>query len=225
MVLIPPGTFQMGCSPGLASPCDGWETPVHTVTLSQPYYLGRYEVTQAQWVAKMGSNPSEFHWQSDAQSRPVDSVSWEMAQGFLTSTGMRFPTEAEWEFAYRAGTMTAYHSMPGYPSGTNDEAQTTTIAWRSGNASGQTHAVGTKAGNGFGLHDMSGNVWEWCYDRLGSYESSAQTDPVGPDLGMYRVIRGGAWDSSSGHCRSSYRGGHAPDWDFSHNGFRVARSP
>jgi formylglycine-generating enzyme required for sulfatase activity len=138
---------------------------------------------------------------------------------------MRLPTEAEWEYAYRAGTTTAFHSMPGYPSGTNSDSLLGTIAWYYSNSSGQTHAVGTKAGNGFGLHDMSGNVYEWVKDWYGTYASGAQTDPVGPVSGSLRVIRGGSWRHSS-YCRASYRYVNSPDNSLNYGfGFRVARTP
>jgi formylglycine-generating enzyme required for sulfatase activity len=226
MLLVPPGTFQMGCSASSSWSCYSWENPVHTVTLTQAYYMGRYEVTQAQWQARMGSNPSAFAGYADSPSRPVEQVSWNTIQGFLNATGMRLPTEAEWEYAYRAGTTTAFHSMPGYPSGTNSDSLLGTIAWYWSNASSQTHAVGTKAGNGFGLHDMSGNVWEWVKDWYGTYASGAQTDPVGPVSGAYRVFRGGGWNGNSIYCRASYRGyGVSPGNSDYGLGFRVARTP
>jgi formylglycine-generating enzyme required for sulfatase activity len=230
MVLIPPGTFQMGCSASSSSSCYGWENPVHTVTLTQAYYMGRYEVTQAQWQARMGSNPSYFAGYSDSPSRPVEQVSWNTIQSFLSATGMRLPTEAEWEYAYRAGTTTAFHSMPGYPGGTNTDSLLGTIAWYyfntcAGGTGCMTHAVGTKAGNGFGLHDMSGNVWERVNDWYGTYASGAQTDPVGPVSGSDRVIRGGSWNNSSIFCRASYRYNDAPGNSYSNIGFRVARTP
>jgi formylglycine-generating enzyme required for sulfatase activity len=235
MVLIPPGTFQMGCSASNQYGCasDGRESPVHTVTLTQPFYMGRYEVTQAQWTARMGSNPSYF-WIASAQvpleqvpNRPVEQVSWNWIQGFLSATGMRLPTEAEWEYAYRAGSTTAFHSMPGYPTGTNDDNQLGTIAWFSSNSQSQTRPVGQKAGNGFGLHDMSGNVWEWMNDWYSGnyYASSPSVDPPGPSLGSFRVLRGGGWNDSSGNCRSSTRVTGGPSSVNLNFGFRVARNP
>jgi formylglycine-generating enzyme required for sulfatase activity len=173
-VLIPPGTFEMGCSVSVAHLCSGNEGPIHTVTLSNPFYIGRYEVTQAQWQARMGSNPSLWRNPSpevpasEVPNRPVDTVTWDGVQGFLGATSLkgganpelRLPTEAEWEYAYRAGTTTAYHSLPGYPDGTNDDQVVNDIAWWGscpncgGNSGHQTYPVGRKAGNGFGLHDM-----------------------------------------------------------------------
>ena len=216
MVLAPAGTFVMGEA--------GWAEPVHSVTLTQAFYMGRYEVTQGQWVAKMGSNPSYFQGYSDSANRPVEQVSWNTIQSFLSATGMRLPSEAEWEYAYRAGTTTAFHSMPGYPSGTNDESQAGTIAWHyySGN---QTHAVGGKAANALGLHDMAGNVWEWVNDWYEGYSSGAQTNPLGPVSGNYRVLRGGSWNGFADNVRSSYRNLGTPDSSRYYVGFRVARAP
>jgi formylglycine-generating enzyme required for sulfatase activity len=235
-VLIPPGTFQMGCSaPSQSGGCNSDESPVHAVTLTQPFYMGRYEVTQSQWTARMGSNPSYFTSASaevpasQVPNRPVERVSWNTIQGFLSATGMRLPTEAEWEYAYRAGTTTAFHSMPGYPSGTNDDNQIGTIAWFIFNSASQTRPVGQLAGNGFGLHDMSGNVREWVNDRYGEnyYASSPSVNPPGPSSGSNRVLRGGYWDNDSYSCRSSRRYSDDPSGinnPFA-NGFRVARAP
>ena len=224
MLLVPAGTFLMGEA--------GWAEPVHSVILTQAFYLGRYEVTQGQWMAKMGSNPS--YWRlpySYSVDRPVERVSWDAIQGFLSATGMRLPSEAEWEYAYRADTTTAFHSMPGYPNGTNDDSQAGTIAWYypntcSGDGCG-TRAVGGKAANALGLHDMAGNVWEWVNDEYGGYSSGAQTNPTGPVNNGSRVFRGGSWLSTSDSVRSSYRGTGTPDYTDSNGfvGFRVARTP
>ncbi len=224
-VLIPPGTFNMGCTASNAWGCDPDENPVHAVTLTQPFYMGRYEVTQAQWTARMGSNPSGFQSGPDAPQRPVENVSWNALQTFLSQTSMRLPTEAEWEYAYRAGTMTAFHSMPGYPNGTNDDSLVGNIAWFNGNSSNQTRPVGGKASNGFGLHDMAGNVDEWVNDWFGTYPNAAQVDPVGPASGWFRVIRGGSWPYSTIWVRSSARDDFAPEYTGSDVGFRVARNP
>jgi formylglycine-generating enzyme required for sulfatase activity len=200
------------------------------VTLTNAYYLGRYEVTQAQWTAKMGSNPSYFTGQADSPSRPVEQVSWNTIQGFLSATGMRLPTEAEWEYACRAGTATPFHSGPGFPNGTTDDNLVSQIAWYyyntcSGGDGCRTHAVGTKAANALGLHDMLGNVWEWCGDWYGGYSSVAQTNPTGPGSGSYRVLRGGSWGGYAGDVRSSSRGGSSPGDSGISIGFRVARAP
>ena len=222
MLLVPPGTFMMGE--------EGWATPVHQVTLTSAFYLGRYEVTQAQWQARMGSNPSSFQGDFDSPSRPVEQVSWETIQSFNTATGMRLPTEAEWEYAYRAGTTTAFHSMPGYPNGTNNDSLVGNIAWYyyntcSGGDGCRTHAVGGKAANALGIHDMAGNVWEWCHDWYGGYSSASQTNPTGPTSGDSRLLRGGSWGSSSSTCRASQRYNNTPHYAGNYVGFRVARAP
>ncbi len=225
MLLIPPSTFVMGCSASNAYGCNLNESPVHQVTLSSAYYLGRYEVTQAQWQATMGSNPSQYIGYSDSPSRPVERLSWTTVQLFTSATGLRLPTEAERECAYRAGTTTAFHGMPGHPNGTSDDTLLATIAWYTDNSSGQTHAVGGKAANALGLHDMSGNVWEWINDWYGAYSSTHQTNPTGPETGTYRLLRGGGWHYASGTCRASRREYFTPAYSHNDIGFRVARSP
>ena len=220
MMLIPPGTFQMGCIMGSNRyGCYSWEQPVHQVTLTNAFYLGRYEVTQSQWVAKMGSNPSFFPLQEDSASRPVERVSWTTIQGYLSATGMRLPTEAEWEYACRAGTQTPFYN------GSTDDNTVGALAWYSPNSGSQTHAVGGKAANGFGLHDMLGNVWEWVNDWGNTYPSSAQTNPTGPPIGFNRGIRGGSWNGGMNYVRSSGRYLFPPGTAYDDIGFRVARTP
>ena len=230
MLLVPGGTFMMGCSASNQSSCDSDENPLHQVTLTNAFYIGKTEVTQAQWTAKMGSNPSAFQGQSDSPSRPVENVSWNMitaAGGFNSATGLRLPTEAEWEFAYRATTTTAFHSYPSQSTGFNDDTLLPNIAWYSINAGGQTHAVGGKLANALGLHDMSGNVWEFCQDWFGAYSSDNVINPTGPKTGTRRMLRGGNWSSQFGakFCRSSQRGLFTPDFIYNGTGFRVARNP
>jgi formylglycine-generating enzyme required for sulfatase activity len=234
LVLIPPGTFNMGCSPSNQYGCNPDENPVHGVTLTNAFYMGRYEVTQAQWTARMGSNPSYFQSASaevpaaQVPNRPVELVSWNMIQGFLSATGMRLPTEAEWEYAYRAGTTTAFHGWPAQTAGTNDGTQVGNIAWFNSNSNSQTRPVGGKAPNGFGLHDMSGNVHEWLNDWYSSsyYASSPSTNPPGPSSGSFRVLRGGSWSYATYDLRSSVRGyATPPGFTDGSVGFRVARTP
>jgi formylglycine-generating enzyme required for sulfatase activity len=238
MLLIPPGSFQMGCSASQSFSCYSDENPVHTVTLTNAFYLGRYEVTQAQWQARMGSNPSYFQSSSSdvpvdqVPNRPVETVTWNSvagAGGFMAQTGMRLPTEAEWEYAYRAGTTTAFHGFTGYLSGTNSDSLAGNIAWYSSNSNSQTRPVGGKAGNGFGLHDMGGNVWEWVNDRYSNsyYASSPAQNPPGPSSGSSRVARGGSWSFSfsTDHLRASYRSGTTPSLTYDDVGCRAARSP
>jgi formylglycine-generating enzyme required for sulfatase activity len=238
MLLIPPGTFNMGCSASSAHVCGTEESPVHAVTLTGAFYMGRYEVTQAQWRARMGTNPSFFQSPSaevpEAQvpNRPVERVSWNMiagASGFLVGTGLRLPTEAEWEYAYRAGTTTAFHGFTGYLNGTNDDTLAGIIAWYGSNSLSQTRPVGGKLANGFGLHDMSGNAWEWVNDWYSPsyYASSPLTDPTGPASGSSRVVRGGDWGNSETlYARASSRFHIDPDYIYNgFGGFRVVRNP
>jgi len=222
MLLIPGGTFTMGCSASTNYGCSSTEYPTHQVTLSKAFYLGKTEVTQAQWQAKMGNNPSYYKGYSDSPSRPVEQVSCYDIAGFNTATGLRLPSEAEWEYACRGGTTTAFHSMPGYPNGTNVDSLLGNIAWYYNNSGNTTHAVAGKAANAFGMYDMSGNVWEWCNDWYGSYAAGNATDPAGPSSGSDRVLRGG-WIGSG--CRSSARSTNAPARRDYYVGFRVARTP
>jgi formylglycine-generating enzyme required for sulfatase activity len=232
MLLVPAGTFTMGCSASTQAGCFSDENPTHQVTLTQAFYMGRYEVTQAHWQAKMGSNPSQFQGSSypDAANRPVEKVSWNLiasgSTSFMSLTGLRLPTEAEWEYAYRAGTTTAFHSYPAQPNGFNDYTLLENIAWFYP-AAGQTHAVGGKLANGLGLHDMAGNVWEWCQDWYSStyYASSPLTNPTGPTTGSDRLLRGGNWNYGSDFCRASRRTHYTPDYFNYGLGFRVVRNP
>jgi formylglycine-generating enzyme required for sulfatase activity len=225
MLLVPPGTFQMGCIMGSdLYGCVSWlEQPVHQVTLTNAFYLGRFELTQSQWVATMGSNPSYFQGQPDSASRPVEQVSWNTIQGYLSATGFRLPTEAEWEYACRAGTQTPFYN------GSTDDTTLGTLAWYGaccgGNSGEQSHAVGGKLANAFGFHDMLGNVREWVNDRYGVYTAVAQTNPTGPASSTTRVVRGGDWWGISWSLRSSIRASSEPHDAFYLIGFRVARTP
>jgi formylglycine-generating enzyme required for sulfatase activity len=197
------------------------EQPRHAVTISRPFYLGRYEVTQPEFLAVTGYNPSYFTQANDgeAQALPVETVSFPQVQGFLASTGMRLPTEAEWECACRAGT-----HAPTYAIGSE---QTVDLAWYSPNSGLVTHAVGQRAPNALGLHDMLGNVWEWTADWYDSlyYAASPVMDPPGPAVGAFKVIRGGSWYAPDQNTRSSFRGALWPLATFGDTGFRVARNP
>ena len=223
MLLVPPGAFTMGCTASNQYGCNNNENPTHSVTLTQAFYMGRYEVTQSQWFARMGSNPSYFQGANypDAANRPVERVSWNTIQGYLSVTGMRLPSEAEWEYACRAGTTTAFNN------GSSDDASVGTIAWYNVNSGNQTHVVGGQAANALGLFDMSGNVWEWVNDWFdGSYYSvSPSTNPLGPVSGSSRVLRGGSWDTNANYVRSSYRAYGAPVGAGLNFGVRVARNP
>lgn len=199
MIRVDGGTFQMGGTAEQGNEADSDEKPVHSVTLS-PYYIGETEVTQALWKAVMGKNPS--NWKGD--NLPVEKVSWEDCQQFIeklnqkTGAHFRLPTEAQWEYAARGG-----KKSQGYKySGSNNLGD---VAWYTDNSSSKTHDVKTKQPNELGLYDMSGNVWEWCQDWYGSYNSNAQTDPTGPSSGSDRVNRGGSWLNYARFCRSSSR--------------------
>lgn len=229
MLLVPPGTFWMGCSPSKRFGCEDHETPRHLVTLTKPFYLGRFEVTQAQWQRVMGSNPSRFRDVGDSRNRPVDSVSWEDVQGFMSTTGLRLPTEAEWEYACRAGTTSAF------PNGSDDDGTVGEIAWLNDSALGgmgrnpqlPAHEVGSKKPNALGFNDMLGNVMEWVNDRYdpGYYAQSPPIDPPGPQVGTHRVIRGGGFGHNTSRVRSSYRNAGTPEIRGDVLGFRVAMEP
>ena len=233
MLLVPPGTFQMGCVNGsVLFPCVAGELPVHQVTLTLPFYLGRFEVTQAQWINRIGSNPARYqavNGYPGPLDRPVESVSWSMVQTFTDSAGLRLPTEAEWEFACRAGTDTPFHSGPGFPTGTSDDSLLGLIAhYRS--APCQVCLInpapgGGRAANSLGMHVMLGNVWEWTNDRIAPYTGEPQTDPGGPSAGTTRAFRGGSLGYGSGACKASFRRGVDEGGWYDDLGFRVARNP
>jgi formylglycine-generating enzyme required for sulfatase activity len=240
MVLIPPGEFVMGCSNRDTLGCgENFSYPTYQVRLTQAFYLGRTEVTQAQWVATIGNNPSQYQSASAAvpasevSHRPVEGVSWLDTNDFCAVSGMRLPTEAEWEYAYRAGTTTAFHGWPANPAGTDDESLAEAIAWSPSNSDRQPRPVGGKAANGFGLHDMGGNVFEWVNDWMGVYPLEPQIDPAGADYCQFfchypsRVFRGGAHDYSAfaKGCTAYTRSSLAPDSAIGELGFRIARDP
>ncbi|MDD6784574.1 MAG: formylglycine-generating enzyme family protein, partial [Prevotellaceae bacterium] len=190
----------------------------HQVTLSS-YYIGETEVTQALWAVVMGNNPSRFK----GDNNPVEKVSWNDCQEFISKlnslTGQKFrlPTEAEWEYAARGG-----NKSRGYQySGSNNLDD---VAWYYGNSGSKTHIVKTKQPNELGIYDMSGNVWEWCYDWKGDYSSGSQTNPKGPSTGSSRVGRGGCWGSGARGCRSANRGNGAPVYRNDDLGLRLVLS-
>jgi formylglycine-generating enzyme required for sulfatase activity len=214
-VPIAPGSFWMGCTSG-DSQCDPDEMPRRQVRITKGFELGKYEVTQAQWEAVMGANPSEMR----GPELPVETVSWEDVQAFLgrlntLDDGYRYrlPTEAEWEYAARAGTDD--------PSVANLDA----LGWSRDNSGKRSHPVGQKLPNAWGLYDMQGNVWEWCADWFDAeyYRNAAPVDPPGPSKGTHRVVRGGGWYSGSRSCRVSVRGWVGPGDRGSNDGFRCAR--
>ena len=253
LVLIPAGEFLMGSAEtseelarlysrfkAVAKQFDD-EHPQHRVRITKPFWMGKYEVTQEQWEAMMGNNPSEFK----GPKNPVETVSWDEAQAFLqrvnarvTGGGFALPTEAQWEYACSAGSGTRF-------SFGNDEAllhkhgnyadRNTNFPWSDKEADdgfAQTAPVGRYLANAFGLHDMHGNVWEWCSDWYGEkyYGTSVSSDPAGPPEGQYRVLRGGSWIIYPMYCRCAGRRGIEPASRGGNGGFRVvwvssARTP
>ena len=209
MLFVEGGTFLMGSEDGKED-----EKPIHKVTLTD-YYIGKYTVTQKLWETVMGSNPSRFK----GENNPVENVSWEDCQAFIqklnTRTGKtyRLLTEAEWEYAARGGNKSKGCQFAG--SNNLDE-----VAWYDGNSNRQTHPVGQKSPNELGLYDMSGNVWEWCGDWYGGYNSNHLNNPKGAEKGDVRVFRGGSWRNFARGCRVSCRGGYNPTYRTL--GFRLA---
>ncbi len=233
LVWIPPGTFMMGSPTNEVDRSDN-EGPQTAVTLTKGFWMGKYEVTQGEYEAVMGSNPSAFGGDTN---RPVEQVRWEDATNYCatltqreraagriaTTSVYRLPTEAEWEYACRAGTSTrfSYGDDPGFTNLAN-------YAWYSDNSIGTTHPVGQKLPNPWGLYDMHGNVREWCQDWFDSYPGGIAVDPQGPAAGLYRVVRGGQWRQwfeGPGFCRSAYRYGITPDYIINFMGFRVVLAP
>ena len=216
MVWVEGDTFTMGCTSEQGGGCQDSEKPAHSVTVSS-YYIGETEVTQALWMAVMGSNPSYFK----GDNLPVERVSWEDAQEFierlnqLTGRTFRLPTEAEWEYAARGGSKSRGYKY----SGSNS---IDAVARYDGN---RTHAVKGKQANELGVYDMSGNVWEWCSDWYGGYSSSLQRDPGGIPYGSSRVLRGGGWYADARSCRVSYRHNYAPGSRGNDLGFRLVLCP
>ena len=217
LIQIPAGEFQMGSEDGYDD-----EKPIHTVRITQPFYLAKHPVTQAQWEAVMEENPSHF---TGDPNRPVEQVSWEGAQEFLQKLNdkegndlYRLPTEAEWEYAARAGTKTAYCFG-------NDPEQLKEHAWYDEVSDGTTHPVGQLKANDWGLYDMHGNVWEWVQDWFGEdyYKQSSAEDPTGPETGDSRVVRGGSWDTDARLARVSSRYYLTPVYRSDGVGFRCAR--
>jgi formylglycine-generating enzyme required for sulfatase activity len=223
---------------------DGDEQPVHPVRVSG-FYMSKYEVTQEEWGELMGNNPSNFK----GRKLPVENVSWydaidycnrrSIKEGLIpvytrsgdavtwnrSANGYRLPTEAEWEYAARGGVQSRGYVY----AGSNNAGD---VGWYDGNSGSKTHDVGTKGGNELGLYDMSGNVWEWCWDWYGGYrlpvnlynEPLTQTDPVGPDSGSDRVLRGGSWANYAQILRSAYRFSFWPSYRHNRDGVRLVRA-
>ncbi|MCE5250760.1 SUMF1/EgtB/PvdO family nonheme iron enzyme, partial [bacterium] len=230
-VQIPGGSFAMGSDTG-----DSDEKPIHTVTLST-FEMSIFEITQGQYKSVIGSNPSHF---AGDDNLPVEEVSWLDAIRFcnalsvkagldecyyidtatcdFTKNGFRLPTEAEWEYACRAGTSTAYNTG-------DTSSDLARAGWYSANSSSKAHPVGQKTPNAWGLYDMHGNVCEWCNDLYGSYRNMSETDPTGAQTGSTLVVRGGGWNTFYGYCRSTVRPDLKMDSKSNDLGFRVVRRP
>ncbi|HOC59122.1 MAG TPA: formylglycine-generating enzyme family protein [Smithellaceae bacterium] len=221
MVFVQGGCFQMGRYPVLGGSSD--EKPVHEVCVGD-FYIGKYEVTQGQWKAVMGNNPSYFKDCGD--NCPVEKVSWNAVQDFIrklksqSGKDYRLPTEAEWEYAATSGGKSEKWA------GTSNESSFGDYAWYNGNSGSKTHPIGQKMPNGLGLYDMSGNVWEWCSDWYKSdyYKSSPRDNPQGPSSGTSRVNRGGGWSFIADYARASYRCRSLSILRGSDLGFRLAVS-
>lgn len=221
MKLVKGGTFQMGS--------ETYSKPVHSVTISNDYYIGETEVTQSLWYAVIGQKPTtgSNKWTSDkglGDDYPAYFISWDNCQTFITklneATGenFRMPTEAEWEFAARGGNKSLNYSYGG--SNTIDE-----VAWYKDNSSSSCHPVATKKANELGLYDMSGNVWEWCSDWYGTYSADPVTDPTGPESGAFRVTRGGSSGVNSPSCDVAYHAGVKQNYQGNEVGLRLVLCP
>jgi formylglycine-generating enzyme required for sulfatase activity len=245
--LIPAGEFMMGSAkspqeiirmfelPEFFAKYLAAEHPQHKIRITKPFYLGMYEVTQAEYEKVMAENPSRFSTGGggadsvsgkDTSGYPVETVSWEDAVEFCKRLSAkegktyRLPSEVEREYACRAGTTTEWYCG-------DNEDELGRVAWYGKNSGGTPHPVGTKEANAWGLFDVHGNVWEWCADWLDFdyYAKSPPSDPPGPEMGSFRGIRGGGWYGTAVLCRSAYRYGDGPELRFYGLGFRVARSP
>jgi len=246
LILIPAGEFRMG-SPDFEADRDPAEGPVHRVQIAKPFYLAKYEVTQEQWRAVMGSSRSYFKNAGD--DAPVEQVSWEDCKEFCKKTGLSLPTESQWEYACRAGTRTAIYTGALRIRGQNFGPNLDSIAWYGGNSGvtyeggldssswpekqynhsrAGTHPVGKKKPNDWGLYDMIGNVWEWCEDvydsKFYAKPEAIRSDPVCTSGSSFRVCRGGSWDISAKRCRSAFRGRDGPSGRHDSLGFRPSRS-
>ncbi|HHP7236336.1 MAG TPA: formylglycine-generating enzyme family protein [Desulfobacterales bacterium] len=220
LVWIAPGSFTMGSDKKLEQ-AEDHETPQHPVTFKHGFFMGKVPVAQAQWSALMADNPSEFA----GGHRPVEGVSWHDVQVFIeklntkeATDAYRLPTEAEWEYAARAGSDSAYTFG-------HDTSRLSQYAWYRKNAGDQTHSVGQLEPNAWGLHDMHGNVHEWCRDWFDRnyYSQSPSTDPPGPSSGLAKSLRGGDWGSEDWYCRCASRSLGSPDRRSSRLGFRLVR--
>ncbi len=215
-VWIPKGCFQMGSNSGNSD-----EKPVHKICVDG-FWIGKYEVTQAQWEVIVGNNPSNF--KVCGGNCPVESVSWDDVQSFIQTLNskvkqtFRLPKEAEWEYAARSGGKNELYS---------GGKEINNLAWHYKNSKKTTHKAGTKSANGLGIYDMSGNVWEWCQDWYDSdyYKTSPANNPTGPSFGSERVPRGGSWRESERYCKVTTRTRYRPSENSTNLGFRLIFVP
>ncbi len=250
MMLIPAGEFMMG-SPSSEAERYEDEGPQHRVRISKPFRVGKFQVTQAQWRAVMGNNPSHFQAKADSSgvlqsiarafsgstppkpadfgNHPVERVSWDDCKEFCVNLSrqlgreIQLLTEAQWEYACRAGTVTPFHFGPTISTNqANYDGNHTYANGSKGEYRQKTTPVGSFPANGWGLHDMHGNVWEWCASWFGPYEAGDKVDPTDSGSGTDRVLRGGSWFNLPRHCRSAYRCRGTPDYRNNSIGFRVA---
>lgn len=220
-VKVKNGSFIMG-SDSTEQDRQGDEGPKHQVTISEEFMIGQFEVSQLQWETIMGNNPSLFYRFPNSQHYPVERVSWNEIQSFIAKLNtlqlgkFRLPTEAEWEYACRAGTTTRYSfgDAPHY-------LELNKYAWFNPGSEGKSHERGSKQPNPWGLYDMHGSVWEWCQDWYDKYEGDHLTDPTGPSIGENKIIRGGSWFNEPEALRSANRHRQPPDSKHTNNGFRL----
>jgi formylglycine-generating enzyme required for sulfatase activity len=219
-VHVPAGSYKMGGSKKLEQ-AEDHETPRHFVKLPNAFFMGKYEVTQTQWYSMMETNPSAFK----DDMRPVEQVSWNDVQEFILKLNTkeetnkyRLPTEAEWEYAARAGSDSSYTFG-------SDTSMLSQYAWYGNNSGGETHPVGQLNPNAWGLYDMHGNVHEWCQDWFDRkyYSQSPSIDPLGPETGLAKALRGGDWGSEDWYCRCASRSLSSPDRRSDRLGFRLVR--
>ena len=227
-VLIQPGKFTMGSPEDEPGRFTG-ENP-HTVNLTDPFYLQTTEVTQEQWMSLMKANPSSQKGCGD--NCPVEQVSWDDVQNFIQKLNQkegtdtyRLPTEAEWEYACRAGKTTAFPNGNITELDCGRDPNLDAIGWYCWNSKNKIYPVAQKKPNAWGLHDMAGNVQEWCQDWFGPYPYDEVTNPKGLPSGSYRIMRGGAWYSPARDCRCGSRFGSPPHYMFRHIGFRLCKTP
>ena len=231
MVKCPEGSFMMGSSEEELGRLE--DEKLHLVTFTKPFYIGKYEVTQSQYSALMDKNPSVFI----GANNPVEMVSYNDAKAFCDKMNLKYlnilpkgykfdlPTEAQWEYACRAGTNTALNNGKNLTKEEGACPNLDEVAWYCENSGKTTHEAGQKKPNAWGIYDMHGNVWEWCRDWYGEYPKEDVTDPTGAYSGSNRVNRGGSWNNNARNCRSANRNNNNPDNRNNNIGFRIVLSP